>query len=71
MNAVRIERDEDTGVFVAWWDDPQGGGITTQAESFQELIGAINAAFRCHFANRDIPHKVSLHFESDPELQFA
>jgi predicted RNase H-like HicB family nuclease len=71
VNAVRIERDEEAGVFVASWDDPQGGGITTQADSFEELIRAINAAFRVHFANRDIPHRVSLHFEIDPVLQFA
>ena len=27
----------DTGGYVARWDDPAGGGITTQGDSFAEL----------------------------------
>ena len=67
-----IERDEETGVFVASWDDPNGGGITTQADSFAELGNAIIEALRCHFGSlRKVPHEVALHFESDPVLQVA
>ncbi len=68
---VKVERDEETGVFVASWDDPRGGGITTQADSFEELAVAVHEAFRCHFENRTAPREVSLHFETDPVLQVA
>jgi hypothetical protein len=47
-----IERDDETGAFTASWDDPEGGGITTQAFSFAELSGAITEAVRCHFTER-------------------
>ena len=66
-----IEHDEESGVFVASWDDPKGGGITTQAESLEKLEEAIIEALHCHFAKRTAPREVSLHFESDPVLQFA
>ena len=32
-----IERDDKSGAFTASWDDPKGGGITTQAYSLAEL----------------------------------
>ena len=66
-----IERDEETGAFTASWDDPDGGGITTQAFTFAELSGAINEAVKCHFINRIAPKVATLHFEHDPELQLA
>ena len=66
-----IERDEETGAFTASWDDPDGGGITTQASSFAELSGAINDAVKCHFIDRVAPKIATLHFEHDPELQLA
>ena len=44
-----VERDEETGAFTASWDDPNGGGITTQALTFGELQNAIIEAVRCHF----------------------
>lgn len=66
-----IERDEETGTFTASWDDPRGGGITTQALTFAELSGAINEAVRCHFIDRVAPKVATLHFQRDPELQLA
>lgn len=67
-----IERDEETGAFTASWDDPRGGGITTQALTFAELSGAINEAVKCHFIDRATAPKVAtLHFQHDPELQLA
>ena len=72
MNAtIKVEQDIETRVFVASWDDPQGGGITTQAGSLEELYGAVREAIRCHFANRTAPREVFLHFETDPVLQVA
>jgi hypothetical protein len=64
-----VERDEETGAFTASWDDPRGGGITTQALTFAELSGAINEAVRCHFVDRAAPRVATLHFTRDPELQ--
>lgn len=69
--AFQIERDEEAGVFVASWDDPNGGGITTQAETLIELAEAIKESVRCHFTGRPGPREVTLHFENDPVLQLA
>ena len=59
---VKVEQDRETGVLVASWDDPRGGGITTQA--IWKSFLAPSRRFRCHFANRTAPRKVDLHFES-------
>jgi hypothetical protein len=64
-----VERDEETGAFTASWDDPSGGGITTQASTFGELSDAINEAVRCHFGDRPAPRVATLHFTRDPEVQ--
>ncbi len=69
--AFKIERDVKGGVLVASWDDPEGGGITTQAKNLSQLADAIKEAVRCHFAGRSAPREVTLHFESDPGLQLA
>ena len=55
-----IERDDKSGAFTVSWDDPKGGGITTQAYSLAELPDAINEAVRCHFLNRKSPRQVAL-----------
>ena len=55
-----VERDDASGGFTAWWDDPDGGGITTQAYSLAKLPDAINEAVRCHFLDRKSPHQVAL-----------
>jgi hypothetical protein len=64
-----VERDDETGGFTASWDDPQGGGITTQARSFAEPSNAISEAVKCHFADRTAPRVATIHFTRDPELQ--
>ncbi len=69
--AFKIERDVEAGVLVASWDDPEGGGITTQARNLTELAEAIKESVRCHFSGRSAPREVSLHFESDPVLQLT
>jgi predicted RNase H-like HicB family nuclease len=66
-----IEQDEETGAFSAYWDDPQGGGISTQADTIAELEEAVKEAVRCHFASRPSPSRASLHFAHDPELVLA
>jgi len=69
--AFKIERDAEAGVLIASWDDPGGGGITTQAKNLTELAEAIKESVWCHFAGRPVPREVTLHFESDPVLQLA
>jgi predicted RNase H-like HicB family nuclease len=66
-----VERDEETGAFTASWDDPNGGGITTQGLTLGELSSAIIEAVKCHFADRPAPKVATLHFQHDPELQLA
>ena len=66
-----IEQDEGADMFVASWDDPAGGGITTQARSLPELYDAIQESVRAHFAERSAPREVTLHFKNDPILQLA
>jgi predicted RNase H-like HicB family nuclease len=66
-----VERDEETGGYTASWDDPQGGGITTQAESLADLSSAVSEAVKCHFLDRPLPKVATLHFRNDPELQLA
>ena len=48
--AFKIERDVEAGVLVASWDDPEGGGITTQAKNLTELAEAIKESVRRHFS---------------------
>jgi predicted RNase H-like HicB family nuclease len=61
----------DTGGFVARWDDPSGGGITTQGDSFAELDGMVRDAVTGYFFDRPSPKRIRLHFVEDPELAVA
>lgn len=45
-----VSQDEETGVLVAAWDDPSGGGITTQGVDLEELQHMVRDAVACHFA---------------------
>jgi hypothetical protein len=55
--AFKIERDVEAGVLVASWNDPDGGGITTQPKNLTELAEAIKESVRCYFAGRSAPRK--------------
>jgi predicted RNase H-like HicB family nuclease len=67
-----VERDEDSGGYVASWDDPQGkGGITTQGKDLNELQANIREAVGCHFGRAKMPREIRLHFVSDPVLAVA
>ena len=61
----------ETGGYVARWDDPIGGGITTQRDSFAELDAMVRAAIEGYFADRERPTAVRLHFVEDPVLAVA
>ena len=61
----------EEGGFSASWDDPRGGGISTQGEDLTDLQAMIRDAVLCHFDEGEIPARVRLHFTEDPALAFA
>lgn len=67
----RVEPCPETGGFVARWDAPTGGGITTQGDSFSELDAMITDAVDGYFESKDRPRRVRLHFVEDPVLAIA
>ena len=73
MNALSfmVSSCPETGGYVARWDDPRGGGITTQGDSFAELDNMVRDAVRGYFYGEAGPQRVRLHFIEDPELAVA
>ena len=67
----QVEPCKETGGYVARWDAPQGGGITTQGDSFAELDAMIGDAVGGCFEPKDRPKRVRLHFSQDPILAVA
>jgi predicted RNase H-like HicB family nuclease len=63
-----VEACPDTGGFVARWDDPKGGGITTQGDTLADLHSMIADAVRGYFDPGMHPRQVRLHFCEDPIL---
>ena len=61
----------ETGGYVARWDAPGGGGITTQGDSFRELDTMIADAVDGYFEAGQRPKQVRLHFSEDPVLAIA
>lgn len=59
---------DDTNQLVASWDDPLGGGISTQGRDLRELQEHISDAVQCHFDPPAIPKRIRLHFTGDPVL---
>lgn len=73
MQVLRFEVTScpETGGYVARWDDPAGGGITTQGDSFAELDAMVRDAVAGYFADRALPTAIRLHFVDDPVLAVA
>ena len=63
--------EDEAGGFSASWDDPSGGGISTQGEDLASLQSMIRDAVLCHFDDGEVPARVRLHFTEDPALAFA
>ena len=61
----------ETGGFVARWDDPAGGGITTQGDTLAELQTMVSDAVGGDFADGQAPSRVRLHFVQDPVFALA
>ena len=62
---------DETGGFVARWDDPAGGGICTQGESIADLEAMLRDAVEGYFAEGRKPLRIQLHFVEDPLLLLA
>ena len=58
----------ETGGYVARWDDPAGGGITTQGENFSDLEAMVKDAVEGYFTGQAKPKALRLHFVQDPVL---
>lgn len=67
----KVEPCTETGGFVARWDDPRGGGITTQGDTLAELQGMVADAVGGYFEAGEAPARVRLHFEQDPVVAVA
>lgn len=61
----------ETGGYVARWDDPSGGGITTQGDSITELEAMVRDAVTGYFMEQTPLPRVRLHFVDDPEFAVA
>jgi len=73
MNEITfsVEPCRESGGYVARWDAPGGGGITTQGDSFRELDAMIADAVGGYFESNERPKRVRLHFSEDPVLALA
>jgi hypothetical protein len=75
MNEIvfNVEWDEESSFLVASWDDPRGGGMTTQGADLRELQEMILDATAGYFdaADGPAPSRARLHFVTDPELALA
>ena len=67
----QVEPCSETGGYVARWDDPAGGGITTQGDSMEELNAMIADAVRGYFDAGGHPRRIRLHFLEDPAFVLA
>lgn len=66
-----IEKDAASHRFIASWDDPAGGGITTQGADLADLQANLKEAVQCHFTAECTPKSIRLHFKNDPVLMTA
>ena len=69
--AFNITPCHETGGYVARWDDPAGGGIATQGDSFGDLDVMLRDAVEGYFIDKPRPDRIQLHFIEDPELAVA
>ncbi len=62
---------QETGGYVARWDDANNGGITTQGDTLDELNRMVTDAVKGYFDPGQHPKRVRLHFVEDPALLLA
>ncbi len=66
-----VEPCAESDGFVARWDDPIGGGITTQGDTLAELQTMVSDAVGGYFDAGKTPTRVRLHFVHDPVFAVA
>jgi predicted RNase H-like HicB family nuclease len=66
-----VEPCAESGGFVARWDDPAGGGITTQGDDLADLQSMVSDAVGGYFDAGKAPLRVRLHFVHDPVFAVA
>ncbi len=58
---LQVQRDQESGWLVAWWDDPSGaGGITTQGQDLRDLQEKITEAVATHFEEGAAPRRIRI-----------
>lgn len=66
---LQVQRDEQSGLLAAWWDDAScSGGITTQGQDLRDLQEQITEAVAVHFDEGIALRRIRIHFVSDPIL---
>jgi predicted RNase H-like HicB family nuclease len=73
MNEItfRVEPCRETGDFVARWDEPKRGGITTKGDTLADLQAMIADAVSGYFNPSAKPSRLRLHFVQDPVVAIA
>jgi predicted RNase H-like HicB family nuclease len=56
----QVEPCLETGGYIACWDDPRGGGITTQGDTLAELQSMVVDAVGGYFEANQTPTQTSL-----------
>src|SRR5271167_2893637 len=60
--AFQVQRDEDSGLLLAYWDAPDAsGGISTQGKDLRDLQDQVIEAVAVHFDAGEVPNRVCLH----------
>jgi len=55
---INVETCADSGTLVASWDDPRGGGLTTQANNLSDLEKNIREAVEVYFDAEEMPRQI-------------
>lgn len=66
-----VESCPESGDFVARWDNPRGGGVTTKGDSLGELQAMITDAVGVYFEPGEAPMRIKFHFCPDLVLHVA
>ena len=66
MQTLEFNVREEDGGYVARWDNPDGGGITTEGDSLTELLEMVKDAVAGYFDPIARPVQVELNFSENP-----
>lgn len=66
MQTLEFSVTAEDGGYVARWDDPAGGGITTEGDSLPELVEMVKDAVAGYYDPPARPVMVELNFAEKP-----